>query len=82
MPGIMTKTGKNGRVVIPAEFRKKMGLKPGDRVVVYFEDDEIHVSTSDRIIKRTQEEIKKYIPADRDLVAELIRDRREEAARE
>lgn len=29
----------NGRVVLPLEVRKRMGLKPGDRLVVIGEDD-------------------------------------------
>jgi len=31
--------GTDGRLVLPLEVRKRMGLKPGDRLVVVGEDD-------------------------------------------
>ena len=35
----IVKTSSKGQVVIPAEVREKIGLKPGDRVLVRLGDD-------------------------------------------
>ena len=43
MPLVVTKVDKNGRVFIPAEYRRELGLKPGDRVVVELCDEELRI---------------------------------------
>ena len=32
--------GRNGRMTLPAELRRNLGLKPGDRVTVVITDDD------------------------------------------
>lgn len=82
MSGIKTTMGEGGRVVIPAEFRKSMGIKPGDEIIVSLEDGEVRISTLAQVIKRAQELVRMYVPDDVSLVDELIEERRREAARE
>jgi AbrB family looped-hinge helix DNA binding protein len=36
---------ENGRVVIPAEFRKRLGIRPGDQLELRVEDQELRIST-------------------------------------
>lgn len=82
MKSIKAKIAEGGRIVIPAEYRKKMNLKPGDSVILLMEDDEIRITTFKQSIKRAQELVRRYIPEGRSLVDELIQERREEAERE
>jgi AbrB family looped-hinge helix DNA binding protein len=41
---VRSKVGEGGRVVLPAEFRKALGLCPGDTVTMMLVDGEIHSS--------------------------------------
>ncbi len=82
MTSIKTKLGEGGRVVIPAKYRKALNLKPGDDVILVLEDGEVRITTVKQAIRRAQQIVRRYVPEDRDLVSELIKERREEAARE
>ena len=76
------KLGSNGRLVIPAAYRKALGVEEGDELVVRFEDGELHLSTRKLALKRAQELVRRYVPEGASLSDELLADRREEAARE
>ena len=78
---VMTKISEGGRVVVPAAFRKALGLKPGDPVIVVLDDEEVRLLTPRRAIRRAQEIVRKYVPEGQSLVDELIEERREEALR-
>lgn len=71
-----------GRVVIPAEFRKALGVSVGDDLVMRLEDGELRLRSRDAAIRRAQEIVRKYVPDGVSLADELIAERREEAARE
>ena len=72
---------EGGRFVIPAAYRKALGLKPGDEVLLTLEDGEIRVVSTRQAIARAQTLIRRYIPKGRSLSEELIEERREEAPR-
>jgi AbrB family looped-hinge helix DNA binding protein len=72
----------SGRIVIPAESRLRKQVKEGDVLVVEEDDNSVRIKTLDDAIREAQEYFRKVIPADLDLVAELIAERRAEAARE
>ena len=78
---VLTKISEGGRVVVPAAFRKALGLKPGDPVIVVLDDEEVRLLTPRRAIRRAQEIVRKYVPEGQSLVDELIEERREEALR-
>ena len=82
MTVIKTKIGEGGRIVIPAEYRKALGIKPGDTVLMAIKDGELRIWTFQHAVKRFRELLGRNIPEDRDLAAELIQERRAEAARE
>ena len=82
MPIETTTLDKLGRVVIPAGCRRELGLKPGDRLRVVIDDGEIRLLTMREVVRRIQEEFRQYVPKGRMLSEELLRERREEAARE
>lgn len=76
------KVNENGRVVIPAEFRKALGIGVGDEIILRWEDDELHITTMKRRIERAQRRARKYLKPGVSLVDELIAERREAAKRE
>jgi AbrB family looped-hinge helix DNA binding protein len=77
-----TRVNENGRVVIPASFRKALGIKNGDEVVLRIEDDELRITTLKRRLERAQRRIRSYVKPGRSLVDELIAERREAAKHE
>jgi AbrB family looped-hinge helix DNA binding protein len=73
---------ENGRIVIPASFRKALGINPGDEVLLRLEDDELRITTMKHRIARAQRHVRKYVKPGVSLVDELIAERREAAKRE
>jgi len=71
---------EGGRLVIPAQYRKALGLKPGTEVLLTLEDGEIRVTSTRQAAARSQALVRRYIPKGRNLSEELIKERREEAA--
>ncbi len=71
-----------GRLQIPAEIRKELGLHDGDQVTLKVVDGELRVRSVREAIRRAQEMVRKYVPEGVSLVDELIAERRAEAARE
>ena len=66
--------GDRGRLVVPAELRERLNLAPGTPLVLF--------ETSAGVVLCTREQLKALVRerlADRELVAELIVDRRREA---
>ena len=83
MAAAQTTLDKLGRIVIPAEYRRELGLKPGDRLRVVVEGGEIRLITLREVVRRVQEALRPYRPKDGSLRSEqLIKERREEAKRE
>jgi AbrB family looped-hinge helix DNA binding protein len=77
-----TRVNENGRVVIPAAFRKAMGINVGDEVVLRIEDNELRILTLKQRIERAQRLVQQHAKPGTSLVDELIADRREAAKRE
>lgn len=73
---------ENGRVVIPASFRKALGINPGDEIILRIEDDELRITTMKRRIERAQRRARQYVKPGVSLVDELIAERREAGKRE
>jgi AbrB family looped-hinge helix DNA binding protein len=77
-----TRVNENGRMVIPASFRKALGIHAGDEVVLRIEDDELRVSTLKRRLERAQRLVRKHVKPGTSLADELIAERREAARNE
>ena len=71
-----------GRVAIPAKYRKALGLRAGDEVVIRLEDAEVRLCSRKQARKRAQDYVLSLAGPHASLADELIRDRREEASRE
>ncbi|HSR26801.1 MAG TPA: AbrB/MazE/SpoVT family DNA-binding domain-containing protein [Candidatus Eisenbacteria bacterium] len=75
--------GNGGRLVIPAEFRRALGLSDGATVVITeTAEGDLRVSTPSAGIRRARELVRRYVQRDDNLVDELLAERREQAARE
>lgn len=77
-----TQLSKEGRVLIPAELRKALGLLPDEPLNIYAVDGEIRIVSRVQAIRQMQKRMAKYVKPGKSVVDELIRERREEAARE
>jgi len=76
------RVNENGRIVIPASFRKSLGINVGDEIVLRIEDDELRITTLKRRIERAQRLIRQRVKPGISLVDELIAERREAARNE
>ena len=76
------KVSAGGRVVIPAELREKLGIAIGDMVMWIDDGDQLVLSSVRASIKRAQALVARHNKHPGiSMVDELIRERREEAAR-
>ena len=76
-----TKLQDGGRLVIPADFRKALGLAVGEEMILRLKDGEIHIYPARQALARAQRLIRQYDKSE-NIVDELIADRRREASRE
>lgn len=77
-----TRINENGRVVIPASFRKAMGIHAGDELVLRIEGDELRLTTLKQRLEQAQRRVRQYVKPGKALADELIAERREAAKRE
>jgi len=73
---------KNGRLLLPAKFRKALDLRPGDELILRLDKDSIQVIPLQQAVAQAQKLVRKYIPEGASLVADLLAERREEANNE
>lgn len=76
------KMSDGGRVVVPAEIRKILGIKEGDTVLWEFVDGEARLTTKLQRMRKAQALVRQYVPEGVSLADELIAERRAEAERE
>jgi AbrB family looped-hinge helix DNA binding protein len=76
------RVNQNGRIVIPAAFRKAIGIEVGDEVVLRVQDDELRITTQQRRIQRAQQRARMHLKPGTSLVKELLAERREAARNE
>lgn len=79
---VRLKIGEGGRIVIPAEMRTAMLVKPGDTVTARVVDGEFRIISPGVALRRVQAFARTTIKPGRSVVDELIAERREEARRE
>ena len=62
---------------------RPIGLSEGSAVIVKVDEPgALRVTSRSQVLAKVRREIRKYIPAGRDLIEELIRDRRADAQQE
>lgn len=73
---------ENGRMNLPAEMRRGLGLSGSGRVILTQDADGIRITTTDQALKRVQALAARYVQGRSSVVDEFIEERRAEAARE
>jgi antitoxin PrlF len=72
-----------GRLQIPADLRKQLGIEEGDSVVMEVVNNELRVRSQREGVRRAQERLRHLMPTDGTRLSdELIADRRKEAENE
>ena len=78
--GIRSRINEQGRVVIPAEYRRALGLEPQDSLVLTLEGDGVMNRKSSVALTDVQQLVAPYAGG-RKLVDELLEERTEETRR-
>jgi AbrB family looped-hinge helix DNA binding protein len=78
MQVVRTRLGENGRVVIPAEFRRQLGLKAGDPLVVRLDADGIRIESRQAAVRAAQRMVRERVPEGELLTERLFEMRRAE----
>ena len=83
MDVLTTKMTEGGRIVIPAEIRKRLGFEIGETFSLEIdEDDSLRISSRSQALRRAQRLFRKYVPEGVSVVDEFIAERRKEAENE
>ncbi|MFQ6028061.1 MAG: AbrB/MazE/SpoVT family DNA-binding domain-containing protein [Dehalococcoidia bacterium] len=73
--------GEQGRIVIPANLRKQLGIAPGDELLTRIKDGQLLLEKPENATRRLQEMFTSQTKG-RSMVDELIAERRREAQKE
>lgn len=73
--------GPQGRLVIPSEIRRELGIAPGDVLLALVEDQRLVLEKREAVLQRLRRRFAR-IPPGVSLVDELIAERRAESKRE
>lgn len=77
----VVRLGERGRLVLPAELRRLAGLVEGEELMLVYRDGVIRLA-SRRELARAGRGMFAHVGSGRDLIGELLAERREEALRE
>ena len=76
------KLNEEGRLVIPATYRRKLGFQTGQDLMLKLTQDGLLITTFDRALSRFQDDVAALVGPGISLVEEMIADRQAEAAKE
>lgn len=80
MSRMTTILDEEGRLTLPDECRRSLGLEAGDQVVLELDEEGVHLLPSRaEAVRRAQALVRKYIPEGVSLSDELLEDRRRES---
>jgi AbrB family looped-hinge helix DNA binding protein len=71
-----------GRIALPADVRRLLGLQNGDTVLFEVEGDEVRIRPARSALKRVQERLRTFAPKEGLVSDELIAERRADASRD
>ncbi|TNC07291.1 AbrB/MazE/SpoVT family DNA-binding domain-containing protein [Methylobacterium terricola] len=73
---------EGGRMVVPADLLRELGLQDGDTVVIEMIEGMLRSRSRDAVITEIQALARGFVPEGVSVVEELIAERRAEVARE
>lgn len=82
MSNTVAKITMGGRVLIPADFRKRLGLEVGDEVILALEEGTVRLMPPREAIRRAQALVRAHVPEGRSLSEELLAERRRDSRSE
>lgn len=78
----MVQVAENGRMNLPADMRRVLGLNGPGRVILTQDEDGIRITTADQALKRIRALAAPFAQGRASVVDEFLEERRAEAARE
>jgi AbrB family looped-hinge helix DNA binding protein len=78
MASLIAQVSAGGRIVIPAEIRRKMDIHSGDQVILSYHDGELHIATRKQRLQQAKDIIK-ACAGNISLAEQLVEERRAEA---
>lgn len=81
-PEHIVSIGPQGRIVVPARFRRELGLAEGATLAITSDGRRLILEPRDEVLRRARARYARARPGGRRLSDELIAERREEARRE
>lgn len=79
---VRLRLAENGRVVIPVEVRRDLGVESGGEIILERQKNGYRLTTRRQRIQEAQRYLRRYIKPGVSLVDELIAERREAAKHE
>jgi AbrB family looped-hinge helix DNA binding protein len=76
---VCVRLGENGRVVIPAAFRRRLGLRPGDRLTLRLAQDGVVIESRRAAVRAAQRMVRERVPEGELLTDRLFEMRRAES---
>lgn len=71
-----------GRLPIPPPMLEAIGVRPGERLLVEIEGNDLRIRSVNSVVAEVQAFVRSFVPDDVSLVDELIAERRREGERE
>jgi bifunctional DNA-binding transcriptional regulator/antitoxin component of YhaV-PrlF toxin-antitoxin module len=83
MNSVCAKVSQSGRLSLPAEFRKAIGLERGGDVIVELDGHDLRIRTVDEVVVRAQEILRRALAGQPEVtVDDFLAERRREAGEE
>lgn len=76
------KVDNQGRIVIPAKWRERQGVRAGTELVLLEEDGLLVIQTREQAVREAQAIVARAVPGKRSLVKELQSERKFQSGRE
>lgn len=78
MASIVAQVTTGGRIVIPAEIRRKMDIQCGDQVLLSYHDGELHIASRKQRLQQAKAIVQAFVQ-EGSLADQLIAERRAES---
>ena len=59
---VKTKLGQSGRIVMPTEYRRRLGLEAGDEIIMHLDEEGLHLYTPAQAVAKAQALVRRHVP--------------------